>query len=41
VRIHDSHTMRQYQAQDFYDNSLLRELDENGFIDSLYGANPR
>ena len=36
MRIHDSHAMRQYTAQDFYDDSLIRELDQSGFIDSLY-----
>jgi ABC-type nitrate/sulfonate/bicarbonate transport system substrate-binding protein len=41
MRIHDSHAMRQYQPSDFYDDSLLRELAESGFIDSLYHANPR
>ena len=38
MRIHDSHAMRQYQAEDFYDDSLMRELKENGFIDSLTGS---
>lgn len=37
MRIHDSHEMRQYQSSDFYDDSLIRELDESGFIDALYG----
>ena len=36
MRIHDSHAMRQYQDTDFYDNSLISELDESGFIDALY-----
>jgi NitT/TauT family transport system substrate-binding protein len=36
MRIHDSHEMRQYEAEDFYDDSLLRELDASGFIDELY-----
>ena len=27
-----------YSADDFYDDSLMRELDDSGFIDSLYGA---
>lgn len=38
MRIHDSHAMRQYLPRDFYDDSLLRELDDSGFIDSLYDA---
>lgn len=36
MRIHDSHEMRGYKVSDFYDDSLIRELDESGFIDSLY-----
>ncbi len=36
IRIYDSHEMRQYEAEDFYDDSLLRELDASGFIDDLY-----
>ncbi len=28
--------MRKYKLEDFYDDSLMRELDESGFIDSLY-----
>ena len=27
-----------YTPEDFYDDSLMRELDDSGFIDSLYGA---
>lgn len=42
MRIHDSHAMRQYQPEDFYDDSLMQELKESGFIDSLNDdANPR
>jgi len=33
---YDSNEMRKYRPKDFYDDSLLRELDESGFIDSLY-----
>ena len=36
MRIHDSHEMRKYQASDFYDDSLIRELNDSGFIDGLY-----
>lgn len=36
MRIHDSHEMRQYKIEDLYDDSLLRGLDEGGFIDRLY-----
>ncbi len=33
---YDSLEMRKYSSEDFYDNSLLRELDESGFIDKFY-----
>ena len=33
---YDSNEMRKYTPQDFYDDSLMRELDESGFIDRLY-----
>ena len=36
LRIHDSHEMRKYEGSDFYDDSLIRELDESGFIDEVY-----
>ena len=38
MELYDSNEMRQYQAEDFYDDSILRELDESGFIDDLYEA---
>ena len=28
--------VRKYKPQDFYDDSLLREIDRSGFIDKLY-----
>lgn len=31
----ETHT---YMPEDFYDDSLMRELDDSGFIDSLYGT---
>lgn len=34
--IYDSHEMRKYSAEHFYDDSFIRELDESGYIDSLY-----
>lgn len=40
LRIHDSHAMRQYEAGDFYDASLLRELLNTTFLDDLYRAYP-
>ena len=33
---YDSNEMRKYSPDDFYDDSLVRELDESGFIDALY-----
>ncbi len=36
MQLHDSNEMRKYKAEDFYDDSLVRELDESGFIDGLY-----
>jgi ABC-type nitrate/sulfonate/bicarbonate transport system substrate-binding protein len=33
---YDSNEMRKFVPEDFYDDSLIRELDESGFIDSLY-----
>jgi ABC-type nitrate/sulfonate/bicarbonate transport system substrate-binding protein len=33
---YDSPQMQKYKVQDFYDDSLMREIDESGFIDSLY-----
>jgi len=33
---YDSPEMRQYRPEDFYDDSLMREIDESGFIDALY-----
>ena len=36
MKLYDSHQMRQHSPEDFYDDSLMRELDDSGFIDSLY-----
>ena len=36
TELYDSHEMRKYELEDFYDDSYIRELDESGFIDSLY-----
>ena len=36
MRRYDSLEMRKYSAEDFYDDRLLRELDESGFIEALY-----
>jgi len=36
MSLFDSNAMRRYKAEDFYDSSFMKELDESGFIDSLY-----
>jgi ABC-type nitrate/sulfonate/bicarbonate transport system substrate-binding protein len=36
MELFDSNEMRKYAATDFYDDSLMKELDASGFIDSLY-----
>jgi len=36
MELFDSYEMRKYKVEDFYDDSLMRELDESGFIDSFY-----
>ncbi len=34
--MYDSNEMRKFKPTDFYDDSLIRELDQSGFIDSFY-----
>lgn len=36
MEVYDSHEMRKYTLERFYDDSFVRELDESGYIDSLY-----
>ena len=36
MELYDSNEMRRYRLEDLYDDSLLRELDTSGFLDSLY-----
>ena len=36
MELFDSNEMRRYVLEDFYDDSLMRELDESGFLDGLY-----
>ncbi|MBT8132019.1 MAG: ABC transporter substrate-binding protein, partial [Gammaproteobacteria bacterium] len=36
MQVYDSHEMRKYTLEHFYDDSIIKELDESGFIDSLY-----
>jgi NitT/TauT family transport system substrate-binding protein len=36
MEVYDSNEMRKHKPEDFYDDSFVRELDQSGFIDSLY-----
>jgi len=36
MQLYDSHEMRSHKPEDFYDSSFVRELDQSGFVDSLY-----
>ena len=36
MELFNYHEMRQYKPEDFYDDSLMREIDNSGFIDALY-----
>jgi len=36
MEIYNTHEMRRYKPEDFYNDSFVRELDKGGFIDSLY-----
>jgi NitT/TauT family transport system substrate-binding protein len=36
MEVYDSLEMRKHKPEDFYDDSFVRELDQSGFIDSLY-----
>jgi NitT/TauT family transport system substrate-binding protein len=36
MQMYDSVEMRKHKAGDFYDDSLMREIDQSGFIDTLY-----
>ncbi len=36
MEVYDSNEMRRHTPHDFYDDSLMRELDESGFLDRLY-----
>jgi NitT/TauT family transport system substrate-binding protein len=36
MELYDSNSMRRNKPEDFYDDSFIRELEESGFIDSLY-----
>ena len=36
MKLYDSMEMRKHRPEEFYDDSILRELDKNGFVESLY-----
>jgi ABC-type nitrate/sulfonate/bicarbonate transport system substrate-binding protein len=36
MEMYDSNEMRRYAPEDFYDDSLMREIVESGFVDGLY-----
>lgn len=36
MELYNYHEMRQHKAEDFYDDSIMREIDKSGFIDGLY-----
>ena len=36
MELYDSNSMRRNKPEDFYDDSFIRELEESGFIESLY-----
>jgi NitT/TauT family transport system substrate-binding protein len=36
MRLYDSPNMQKFKPEDFYDDSLMREIDQSGFIDKLY-----
>lgn len=37
MELYDYHEMRLHKPEDFYDDSLMKKIDESGFIDALYG----
>ncbi|MEO5895554.1 MAG: hypothetical protein ABIS06_07625 [Vicinamibacterales bacterium] len=36
MELFNYHEMRMFKAEDFYDDSLMKEIDKSGFIDALY-----
>jgi len=36
MKLYDSLQMRKHRPEEFYDDSILQEVDQNGFIESLY-----
>ena len=38
MQVYDSHEMRKYVPEDFYDDTILQQLVAEGFVDSVYTA---
>jgi hypothetical protein len=38
MELYDSAGMRMHKPEDFYDDSFMKEIDQSGFIDSLYAS---
>lgn len=38
MTFYDSHEMRKYAPEDFYDDAILRQLDQEGFVERAYAA---
>ena len=36
MEIYNYHEMRKHKPEDFHDASFIRQLDQGGYIDSLY-----
>ena len=36
MKLYDSREMRKHKPEEFYDNSIMHQIDESGFIDRLY-----
>ena len=36
MKLYDSAAMRRFKAEDFYDDSFIKEIDQSGFINRLY-----
>ncbi len=36
LELYDSNEMRQFSAEEFYDDTLVRELDDSGFINAFF-----
>jgi hypothetical protein len=40
MQLYDSAAMRRFKAEDFYDSSYIKALDDSGFLDNLYKGVP-